>query len=77
MNSPENIERDAIGQYNFFVCFIYLSFCFGFFFGGGRVSLCSSGHIETNCVDQTSLKLKDLPVSVSQMLEFEVCATTT
>lgn len=51
-------------------------FFLGFVFHD-RVSLCSSGYPGTRSVDQAGLELRDLPTSVSQMLGFKVCATTT
>jgi hypothetical protein len=50
-----------------------VGFVFLFLFFGGRgvpdkVSLCSPGYPETHSVDQTGLKLRDLPASASQVL---------
>jgi hypothetical protein len=41
-----------------------------------RVSLCSSGCLGTHFVDQTGLKLRNLPVSASQVLGLKACNTT-
>jgi hypothetical protein len=40
-----------------------------------RVSLCSTGCSGTHSVDQTGLKLRNPPVSASQVLGLNVCAT--
>lgn len=53
-----------------------LEHCTIFFFRD-RVSLCSSGCPGTHFVDQTGLKLRNLPASASQVLGLKVCATTT
>lgn len=41
-----------------------------------RVSLCSPACPGTHCIDQASLKFRDLPVSVSQVLGLKACAIT-
>jgi hypothetical protein len=53
---------------------LFLFVCFLFF--RDRVSLCSSGCPGTHPVDQAGPELRNPPVSVSQVLEFEACATT-
>jgi hypothetical protein len=50
----------------FFVCFVFQD----------RVSLCSPGYSGTHSVDQAGLKLRDPPVSASQVLGLKACATT-
>jgi hypothetical protein len=54
-----------------FVCLFVVCFVFQ-----DRVSLCSSGVLELNSVDQAGLKLRNLPASDSQVLELKACATT-
>jgi hypothetical protein len=41
-----------------------------------RVSLCSPGCPGTHSVDQAGLKLRNLPVSASQVLGLKACNTT-
>jgi hypothetical protein len=41
-----------------------------------RVSLCSPGYPETHSVDQSGLKLRNLPASASPVLGLKACATT-
>jgi hypothetical protein len=48
---------------------------FFFFLRQDRVSLYSPGCPGTHFVDQAGLKLRNLPVSASQVLELKVCAT--
>jgi hypothetical protein len=57
-----------------FVLFCFVLFCFVF---QDRVSLYSLGCPGTHSVDQAGLELRNLPVSASQVLGLEVCATTT
>ena len=57
-------------------CFILLLvFLFVLVFGD-RVSLCSPGCPGTHSVDQAGLKLRNLPVSASQVLGLKACTTT-
>jgi hypothetical protein len=51
-------------------------FCFCFLFFRDRVSLYSPGCPGTHFVDQTGLKLRNLPASASRVLGLKVCATT-
>jgi hypothetical protein len=61
----------------FFVCFFgFFVFCFFFLVFRDRVSLCSPGCPGTHSVDQTGLKLRNLPASASQVLGLKACATT-
>jgi hypothetical protein len=41
-----------------------------------RVSLCSPGSPRTHSVDQTGLKLRNLPASAFQVLGLKACTTT-
>jgi hypothetical protein len=54
----------------------FLFFCFCFLVFRDRVSLCSPGCPGTHFVDQAVLKLRNLPVSASQVLGLKACATT-
>jgi hypothetical protein len=53
--------------------FFFFGFCFCF---RDRVSLYSLGCPGAYSVDQAGLELRNLPVSVSQVLGLKVCATT-
>jgi hypothetical protein len=48
---------------------------FSFIFPG-RISLCSPDCPRTCSADQAGLELRDMPASVSQVLELKECATT-
>jgi hypothetical protein len=57
-----------------FVCLFVCGFVFVFF--QDRVFLCSLGCPGTHSVDQAGLKLRNLPVSASQVMGLKVCTTT-
>jgi hypothetical protein len=59
--------REAVTHWNSFVCL--------FFVFRNRVFLCSPGCPGTHSVDQAGLKLRNLPVSASQVLGLKACAT--
>jgi hypothetical protein len=59
------------------VCFGFGFFFFFFLILRNRVSLCSPGCPGTHFVDQTGLKLRNLPASASQVLGLKACTTTT
>ena len=71
--------------FGFFVClfvclfvlgfFFFFLFGFLFFFFRERVYLCSHSCPGTHSVDQAGRKLRDLPVSASQVLGLKVCTT--
>jgi hypothetical protein len=63
---------------NFFVLFVCLFVCFGFWFlvFQDRVSLYSPGCPGIDFVDQAGLELRNLPAYVSQVLGLKVCTTT-
>jgi hypothetical protein len=71
---------DRKGNYRkiaFSFFFFFLNFCFVLFFVfRDRVSLCSPGCPGTHSVDQAGFKLRNLPVSASQVLGLKACATT-
>ena len=50
--------------------------CLFVFFFQDRVSLYSPGYTGTHSVDQTGLKLRNLPASASQVLGLKTCTTT-
>ena len=58
--------------------FSWVSFCFLIFGGGGwdKASLWDLGCPGTHSVDQAGLKLRNPPVSASQVLGLKACATT-
>lgn len=55
------------------ICLLFLRVCFRFI---EMVSMWSPGWPGTHYVDQVSLKLRDLPVSVSRVLGLKVCIAT-
>jgi hypothetical protein len=60
-----------------FVClFVSLFYLFSYFVFRDRVSLYSLGCPGTHFVDQAGLKLRNPPVSASQVLGLKACATT-
>jgi hypothetical protein len=73
------IELGDSSSSSFFLSSSFLfpfSFFFFFFFFRDRVSLYSPSCPGTYFVDQTSLELKNLPVSTSQVLRLKACVTT-
>ena len=67
--------KPAVFLFNslFQVC-LFVLFCFVFFWD--RVSLYSPGCPETHFVDQSCLKLRNLPASASRVLGLKACAST-
>jgi hypothetical protein len=61
-----------VGWFACLLCFL-VWFCFVF---PDRVSLCSFGCPGTHFVNQAGLELRDLPASVTWVLELKACATT-
>ena len=57
-------------------CYFAIGTYFCLFVFRDRVSLCSPGCPGTHFVDQPGLKLRNPPVSASQVLELKACATT-
>jgi hypothetical protein len=86
LNRMDDVEIQLLGISDLFLynsmellfCFIYLFIYFLFLVlvFRDRVSLCSPYCPGTHSVDQAGLKLRNPPVSASQVLGLKVCATT-
>ena len=81
--SPLDLLHIQLQPQYLFCLFVYLFLFFGFCFVlvwflvfRDRVSLCSPGYPGTHSVDQAGLELRNPPVSASQVLGLNTCATT-
>jgi hypothetical protein len=70
-----SFKRDDIVGVSFFCLFVW-GFLFCFLFFRNRVSLCSSDCPGSHSVDQAGLKLRNPPVSASQVLGLKAYATS-